>query len=235
MQKRSVKGPSHGLIEAVREALVAAADPTQAGPMQAYMKSPLPFLGIQKKARTAILTPVFKAHLMQSPQVWRATVLALFQGAEYREQWYAALELLAFRAYRDWLDLEAVPLCESLICEAGWWDIVDEVATRRLGPLLMRERRALTPVFRAWATDPNPWKRRTSVLVQLKHKEQTDLNLLSHAIVANLDDPDFFLRKGIGWALREFARTDPRWVRAFVADHQDRLSPLSRREALKHL
>ena len=126
-------------------------------------------------------------------------------------------------------------MCDSLICEGAWWDIVDEVATRRLGPLLLKEREALTPMFETWATDPNRWRRRASVLVQLKHKGETDLQLLTHAIVANLDAPDFFLRKAIGWALRELSKTNPRWVKEFIATHQERLSPLSRREAQKYL
>ncbi len=72
-----------------------------------------------------------------------------------------------------------------------------------------------------------------SIICQLDAKERTDVFLLSTTILANADDPDFFLRKGIGWALRQYARVDPDWVRTFVADHV--LSPLSRREAMKHL
>ena len=89
--------------------------------------------------------------------------------------------------------------------------------------------------MREWATDDDRWLRRTAVICQVGAKDRTDLDLLSHAIEANLDDRDFFLRKAIGWALRQHARTDPDWVRAFVAAHDDRLSGLSRREALKHL
>ena len=84
-----------------------------------------------------------------------------------------------------------------------------------------------------WSHDPDRWLRRTSITCQLDAKERTDLSLLSTTILANADDPDFFLRKGIGWALRQYARVDPDWVRTFVADHD--LSPLSRREAMKHL
>ena len=79
-----------------------------------------------------------------------------------------------------------------------------------------------------WRTDPDRWLRRTSVICQINAKERTDLDLLTDAIVANLDDKDFFLRKAIGWALRQHARIDPDWVRAFVAAHDDRLSGLSK-------
>ena len=91
----------------------------------------------------------------------------------------------------------------------------------------------LTPTVRAWATDEDRWRRRTAVICQIGAKEGTDTALLAAAIEANAADRDFFLRKGIGWALRQHARTDPQWVRDFVAGHD--LSPLSRREALKHL
>lgn len=89
-------------------------------------------------------------------------------------------------------------------------------------------------MLRTWARAPDRWLRRTAVICQLGAKDGTDLELLTEAIEANLDDGDFFLRKGIGWALRQYARTDPDWVRSFVAAHPA-LSPLSRKEALKHL
>ncbi len=87
-------------------------------------------------------------------------------------------------------------------------------------------------MLRGWATDPDRWLRRTAVICQLSARAGTDLDLLTDAIEANVDDPDFFLRKGIGWALRQYARDDPEWVRTFVANHPE-LSPLSRREALR--
>ena len=89
------------------------------------------------------------------------------------------------------------------------------------------------PVVRRWARDTDRWRRRAAVICQIGAKDGTDTALLAEAIEANLADPDFFLRKGIGWALRQHARLDPDWVRTFAATHD--LSPLSRREALKHL
>jgi 3-methyladenine DNA glycosylase AlkD len=93
--------------------------------------------------------------------------------------------------------------------------------------------------MRADAVDPHLWVRRTAILAQLKHREATDLDLLTDVIDANLEGSlhgsDFFIRKAVGWALRQHARTDPDWVRAFVDSRGTRLSGLSRREALKHL
>ena len=86
-----------------------------------------------------------------------------------------------------------------------------------------------------WAVGDDRWLRRVAVICQVGAKDRTDRVLLSDAILANAADRDFFLRKAIGWALRDYARTDPAWVRDFVAAHEDELSPLSKREALKHL
>jgi 3-methyladenine DNA glycosylase AlkD len=91
------------------------------------------------------------------------------------------------------------------------------------------------PVIREWSERPERWLRRASIICQLDAKASTDLTLLTDVIEANLADREFFIRKAIGWALRQYARTDPDWVREFVAAHRDTLSPLSYREAIKHL
>jgi 3-methyladenine DNA glycosylase AlkD len=121
-----------------------------------------------------------------------------------------------------------------MIVTGAWWDFVDEIAPRFVGPLRISYPDTVTPLLRDWATDADRWRRRSSVICQIGAKADTDLALLAYAIEANVADRDFFLRKAIGWALRHHARTDPDWVRAFVDAHPD-LSGLSRREALKHL
>ena len=159
----------------------------------------------------------------------------LWDDATYREERYVAVDLCRHRAARAWQDAASVPLYDHFVVTGAWWDHVDAVAIALLGPILRAHRDAVEPVVRGWLGDPDPWRRRTSIIVQNGAKAETDTALLADAILANADDPYFFLRKGIGWALREYARTDPSWVQAFVATHADRLSPLSRREALKHV
>jgi 3-methyladenine DNA glycosylase AlkD len=105
----------------------------------------------------------------------------------------------------------------------------------RLGRLLQAHRGVLTPVLLRWSTDPDFWIRRASITAQLGAKFQTDTALLSAVIEANMADREFFIRKAIGWALREYAKTDPEWVLDFVTRYGTSLSPLSRREALKNL
>lgn len=228
--------PDRVLVDGIRSALAGAADLEKAGPMRAYVKSTLPMLGVQKPRRTALLRPLLAGRPLPDAGRWRATVLALWRDATYREERYAALAVARHRPCREHLlgdPTASLGLIDELVVTGAWWDLVDETATRLVGPLLRAHPATLTPVARAWATDPDRWRRRTAVICQIGSKSRTDTALLAGAVEANADDPDFFLRKGIGWALREHAKSDPDWVRGFVGTHE--LSPLSRREALKHL
>lgn len=226
--------PDRAFIEALRRALTARRDPDKAAKMQAYMKSEMPFLGVQKPQRVEAWGGLMRTHLMRDAATWRATALTLFREAEHREEWYAVLELLGCSRYRKWLDLDALPMCEALIVEGAWWDIVDDMAANKLGMVLRRAREEVTPIMRRWAVDPCMWRRRSSIIVQLKHRADTDTTLLGFAIEQSVDSKEFFLRKAIGWALREYAKTAPAWVEAFVASHPQ-MSNLSRREALRNL
>ncbi len=222
------------LVAAARSGLAALGDPRKAPEMQRYMKSELPYRGVASPERKAFTKDLFAAHPLPDETALRTAALILWREAGYREERYVAIDLTGHRAYRAWQTPALLPVYEEMIVTGAWWDYVDEIANRRIGPLLRDHPGELTPVMRAWATDEDRWKRRTSIICQLGFKEATDTALLAEAIEANLGDRDFFLRKGIGWALRQFARTEPGWVRAFVDDHPG-LSPLSVREALKHL
>jgi 3-methyladenine DNA glycosylase AlkD len=222
------------LVTAVRAGLAELANPAKALDMRAYMKSEMPFRGVQKPARTVLAAKLFAEYPLATKDAWVATVRELWHGATFREERYVALDLSGQRRYAGWQAPDLVPLYEELIVTGAWWDFVDEVANRRIGPLVLAYPDVLVPIMRSWRTDPDRWKRRTSIICQLGAKQATDVTLLTDCIEANLADPDFFLRKGIGWALREFAKTEPGWVRAFVDAHPG-LSPLSRREATKHL
>lgn len=219
------------LIEAIRRALAVSADPARAPQMQAYMKSEMPFLGIPAPARRTALRPIFGAAPLDE-QAWRETVRSLWRAARYREERYAAVDLSG--RYRAYLRRDNLDLIEELIVDGAWWDYVDELAIRRVGPILRNHTDAVTPIVRQWATDADRWKRRSAVICQIGAKTDTDRDLLTQCIEDNIDDADFFLRKGIGWALRDYTKTDPEWVRAFVDAHPG-LSPLSRREALRRI
>ncbi|PRX46774.1 3-methyladenine DNA glycosylase AlkD [Prauserella shujinwangii] len=225
---------SHPLVSAVRVGLADLADPARAEDMRRYMKSELPFRGVPKPPRARLARALFREFPLSDVEEWEDVVRQLWYGASYREERYLALDLTGHRAYLPWQTARRVPLYEELIRTGAWWDYVDDVAVHRIGPIHRAEPSVLEPVLRTWATDGDRWIRRTSVLCQVGAKERTDTGLLTHCVEANVADGDFFLRKAIGWALRDFARTDPGWVRRFTDDHPG-LSPLSRREALRHL
>ena len=230
-----------GLVAAVRAALAGAGDPVRAAGQQAYMKSSMPYRGLTSPELRVLLRPLLAdpALAPASREAWEADVRALWDGAAYREERYAAIALTGHRAARAWQDPAALPLYRHLVETGAWWDYVDVVAADRVGPILLRHRVIVTPMMREYAEDDDLWVRRVAILAQLKHREETDLELLSDVVDANLEGSrfgrEFFVRKAIGWALRQHARVDPAWVRAFVEARGDRLSGLSRREALKHL
>jgi 3-methyladenine DNA glycosylase AlkD len=222
------------LAGAVRDHLRAAADPVKAPVMQRYMKSLMPYLGVPLPRVREIARKVFAAHPLPDRAAWEAAILELWREARFREERYAALELAAFRAYRAYQDPDTMPLYEKLIVTGAWWDYVDEVGIHRIGPILGRHPEPMAPLMRTWSRDPDLWKRRTSIICQIGSKAGTDTTLLTDCIDANLSDRDFFIRKAIGWALRDYSKTDPTWVRAFIEERGERLSPLSRREGLKY-
>ena len=227
--------PSVALCRALRAGLRERADPAKAPGMQAYMKSEMPYAGVQTPALRALCREVFDTFPLGTQALWVDTVLALWRRAQYREERYAALTLAAFRRYREYRDLCALPSYEEMVVDGAWWDYVDNIATRLVGDLLSRHPREMKPRMRAWARGADIWKRRTAILCQLSFKEATDTGLLHACIEPSVERPEFFLRKAIGWALREHAKTDPDGVSEYVAANAQRLSALSKREALRNL
>jgi 3-methyladenine DNA glycosylase AlkD len=225
----------HRLVEDIRRTLAEHADPARAAGQQRYMRSAMPYRGLTAPQLKAALRPLLATYVPEGRAEWEETVRELWDHATHREEWYAAIALVRHRRARDWLDSDVLPLLRHLVVTGAWWDVVDDVATHPLGDTLDRHRAAVTPVLRAWATDDDLWLRRAAVICQVGDGDRTDVGLLTFAVEANLDDTSFWLRKAIGWALRDRARTDPDGVRAAVATYGDRLSPLSRREATRHL
>jgi 3-methyladenine DNA glycosylase AlkD len=210
------------LAQEIRDWLRKSADPTRAPDMQRYMKSQMPFLGVQKTRLTRTVMRMTKAAALARGE-WLAAAEQLWDEAQFREERYAALAVL--RAGR--LTPADEPLLRHLITTGAWWDLVDETATKLVGPL-----RAEIDL-RSWAVDDDIWIRRAAILSQVGAKQATDPDLLRDVIEPNTAERAFWITKAIGWALRDYAYVDPQWVRAFVAEHD--LAPLSVREATKHL
>ena len=210
------------------------ADPDRAIGAQAYMKSTMPFIGVATTPMRRICQQVFATGDRITAEAWRDEVLALWRGAKYREERYAAIELTGLKRYRMLQTLDALPMYEEMIVTGAWWDYVDAIASKRVGAFLLRDfPKQMKGEMRRWSVDENMWKRRTSILCQLTLTKDTDLDLLYDCIEPSRTSKEFFLRKAIGWALRQYAWTDADEVQRYVASHE--LSPLSRREALKNV
>jgi 3-methyladenine DNA glycosylase AlkD len=224
--------PDADLVTDLRAALRRHAEPARARQMQAYMKSAMPFLGVRVPEVRRLATNASLARPFVALAPMTATIRTLWDDAAFREERYAATALCNTRSARTLRSPELLGLYRDLIVAGAWWDHVDELA-HRVGELLSRWPEEIRPVVESWTSSEDIWLRRVSIICQLGAKAETDLDLLTRAIEASTGEREFFLRKAIGWALREYARTDPQWVQRFVADHE--LSALSRREALKHL
>ena len=220
------------LMSAIRSGLRAAADPARAAGAQAYLKSEMPSLGVRVPEVRRIVKDAAKRLPPGSLPDLQSTVLELWRGASWREERYAAIDLTGLRLAAG--EMSMLPLCEELIRSGAWWDLVDGVS-HRLCELLQSHREDMSTVLRRWSTDADFWIRRAAITAQLGAKSATDPALLAAVIEPNLADRGFFIRKAIGWALRDYSATDQDWVRNFAARHGEALSPLSRREALRKL
>jgi 3-methyladenine DNA glycosylase AlkD len=199
------------------------------------MKSAMPYYGVRAPELRKICRAQFAGLDLPDRRTWEAHVLDLWEHATHREERYAAVELTGVRAARPFQDTTALPLYERLVVEGAWWDYVDAIAGHRLGPLLRNEPRPMRRQMLAWARGADMWKRRASILCQLTFKDEVDLELLYGCIEPSIDSREFFLRKGIGWALRQVAWWQPEEVVRYVTAHRERLSGLTRREALKNV
>ncbi|MGL5977610.1 MAG: DNA alkylation repair protein [Erysipelotrichaceae bacterium] len=207
--------------------LAEQANLEEARRMEAYMVDHFTFYGVRQPQRLIIFRTWKRLYPIQSRD-WE--LITFLWNHDMREAQYLALDILqASKAYAQPSDLVEI---KALIRNKAWWDSVDVLAAHHLGHLLAIHPN-MWPELLSWLTDEDVWIRRSVILAQLRFKEKTDTKILSQAILVNSNDSDFFIRKAIGWSLREYAKTDATWVIAFVKAHPD-LSPLSKKEALKH-
>ena len=207
--------------------------------MQAYMKSAMPFLGIAAPQRRRVVAEVVALHPVPDAASLVDAVLALWRGATHREERYAALDLLRLARLRKRIDLALLPALHEMLLTGPWWDHNDEISGHALGLLLQRHPGTLKPLLRTWARGDNLWLRRAAMLCQRSLKTGFDAVLLYDCILPSLGDTrferEFFIRKGMGWALRERSYAAPDEVIAFCQEYAARLSPLTKREALRVL
>ena len=168
---RSAGAEGRALVDDLRAHLAAAADPGRADGMRRYLKSELPCHGVYTPEMKQIWREVIPRHPLPDRGSYEATVRVLWDGATHREDRYAALAVTDHRLYRAYQDPAALPLYDHLVVTGAWWDLVDVVATRRLGRIRRAFPDDLDPVMRTWADDPDLWRRRTAVICQVGGKD----------------------------------------------------------------
>jgi 3-methyladenine DNA glycosylase AlkD len=220
------------LIATAASELANRADAEKAAGMAAYMKTDMPFYGVQKKGRTEVFRIIKREIPITDNSTYRAAVGALWDQP-HREEKYLAIGIA--KTYTDFLTFANMDLYRRLVVEGAWWDFVDEVAINCVGIVYLNEREQTEPTIEAWVDDDIMWLRRSSLISPIKHKADTDHEMLFDHCLRRADETEFFIRKAIGWTLREYAKTEPERVRAFLIKHRDKLSGLSFREAAKHL
>lgn len=227
------------LIVDLRARFAAHADPARAPAMQAYMKSALPFLGIPAPLRRRLTREAVAAQPARDAAALAATMRELWRGARCREERYAAVELPRLgRVHPKLVNLELLPLVQQMIVEGAWWDLVDDLSGNVLARLLEHHPREMKARLRRWAHSDDLWLRRAAMLAQRSVQAAAfDPVLLYDTILPSIGNgrfaDEFFIRKGIGWALRERSYAAPEEVKAFCREYASQLAPLTRREALK--
>lgn len=218
-------------VEQVEIDFELVANPIQAVPMAAYMKNHFSFLGIPQPKRNQLLKPLFAKIKGKVDETWLHQAALSLWALPEREFQYVASELLW--EGRKVLSPKSLELAEELLVQKSWWDSVDSLCSDLIGPLVLRFPELKTEMDR-FSSHPNFWLRRVALIHQLSYKDQTDAERLFEYCLANATDQEFFVRKGMGWALRQYAYTNPTAVYEFVEQYKDKLSALTIREALKH-
>jgi 3-methyladenine DNA glycosylase AlkD len=223
------------LLAKLRKALQQTGDPIRARSMQAYMKSVMPYHGVTTPLLRQVCKATFADVRFATASHWQAQVLDLWRNACFREERYAALILAGDKRARQFQTPSAMKMYDELIVTGAWWDYVDDIASHRIGPILMAYPAPMRRKMLYWSKSKHLWKRRASIICQLGFKVETDLELLYACIEPSLGSREFFLQKAIGWALRQYAWTDSGEIKKYVRINRARLSALSCREALKNI
>lgn len=217
-------------VDAVMELFEANRNEENAIPMQNYMRNQFPFLGIKTTERKELMKQFFQTSNILKQPFQSDFVKALWKKDE-RE--YQSAALLYIEKIIKKLDKEDLPLLEELILTKSWWDTVDVLASKPVGFIAAHHHEVIAERIDRWAVEENIWIRRSAILFQLKYKDKTNEDLLYRYIKMNADDKEFFIQKAIGWALREYSKTNPHSVKQFIETQA--LSNLSIREGSKYI
>jgi 3-methyladenine DNA glycosylase AlkD len=200
--------------------------------MAAYMKTDMPFYGVSSPNRRPIARELKLLYPAGTPTEYRDNVRLLW-ALPHREEKYLAIDYAL--SFKNLITFEQIGLYQQMVVEGAWWDFVDAIAADLVGRVVLIDRARMRPMLEEWIDHDDMWLRRTALLAQIRHKTATDEAMLFDFCRRRAHEKEFFIRKAIGWALREYARANPEAVRGFLRDYEAQLSGLSRREAGKHL
>jgi 3-methyladenine DNA glycosylase AlkD len=206
-------------------------NPENAFAMTKYMRNHFPFFGIKTNDRRRIFAAIWKENQEEVAENPRAIALELFAKSQ-RELHYCAIEIL-IKQLKGNYKKEDIQLIEKLIITNSWWDSVDTIAKNILGQYLLEHPLEAKKVTTRFSNSENMWLNRSAILFQLGYKQKTNFDLLQFECEKHKNSNEFFIQKAIGWALREYAKTNSEAVKKFVANAN--LKPLSKKEALKNI
>lgn len=216
------------LLEII-DCLEARADNVRALDMSKYMKNKFEFFGVGASERNEIWKPYFKEAKKTKKIDW--DFIEICFKHEKRECQYTAAYYL--KHMQKFLAEDDIPKLKKLVLTKSWWDTVD-ILDKVIGSIIYNNKK-LYSIMLEWSKDDNIWLRRVAIDHQLLRKENTDVQLLEKILINNLNHKEFFVNKAIGWALRDYSKTNPQWVRNFIEDHRENMASLSIREASKYL
>lgn len=199
--------------------------------MAKYMKNKFTFFGIKTPYRKQLLKTVWNKYTREATVNTRAIAILLMEKQQ-REFHYCAIEILMTELKSSY-QKEDIHLIKKMLITHSWWDSVDIISKHILGNYLLQFPESISAIISDFSNDENMWLNRSAILFQLGHKSKTDFELLKHICLEHKDSNEFFIQKSIGWALREYAKTNPEAVKKFVLVNN--LKPLSRKEAFKNI
>jgi 3-methyladenine DNA glycosylase AlkD len=219
------------IINKLESAFRAAANVERAMGQKKYMRNQFEFIGLTSPERRSLQKGVMKQHPIGSIEELIATTEKLWE-LEERDFAHAGIDLLLF--HKSLWTSSTLENFKFFVSTESWWDTVDTLASNCVGSLLQTYPE-LKPKMRDWITDDCLWVRRVAILHQLKYKTKTDESVLFDFCKQTMHEKDFFIRKAIGWALREYSKTSTEAVRDFIEQNKNQLSPLSIREGSKYI
>ena len=220
------------ITKIIVEKLKENANAVDAVQMQKYLKTSMPFYGVKSPILNEIVSEIKSKFTISNQEEYNAIITHIWEMS-HREEKYISIKLA--RKWKKYITLEALTVYEKMIREGQWWDFIDPISQGLIGILLMNNRFKMNKILDKWIKDENLWIRRSAILAHLKHKENTDYKKLFEYCLKCAHEKEFFIQKAIGWVLREFSKTEPEIVYAFIQDNERVLSNLSKREGMKYI